>query len=75
MGVDTGGVLKQVFAKPAKADNFTTYPVIQVAEGIKALKIVIAEFNGTTIAAITNTEKGKMYFQPTIWQYLINKIK
>jgi folate-dependent phosphoribosylglycinamide formyltransferase PurN len=68
-GVDTGGVLKQVFAKPTKADNFTTYPVIQVGEGITALKEVLS--NTDKIYPVkTHSEKGHMYYQPTVWQYL-----
>jgi methionyl-tRNA formyltransferase len=76
-GVDTGRILKQVFVKPTKADNFTTYPVLQVAEGINGMKEVIKviiEGNGIPTGT-ANKEKGKMYYQPTIWQYLINKIK
>lgn len=74
-GVDTGGILKQVFAKPTKADNFTTYPVIQVAEGISAIKTVLAEVIKNNIAVTSNNSKGNMYYQPTIWQYLTHKTK
>jgi methionyl-tRNA formyltransferase len=76
-GVDTGRILKQVFVKPTKADNFTTYPVLQVAEGINGMKEVISAIIQNNIIPVNpeNGEKGKMYYQPTIWQYLINKIK
>ncbi len=74
-GVDTGGVLKQVFVKPTKADNFTTYSVIQVAEGITAMKTVIAEAVKNNIAVLPGNSKGKMYYQPTFWQYLTHKTK
>ena len=73
-GVDTGGVLKQVFAQPAKADNFTTYPVLQVGTGIQALKAVIIDIINNVNFPSTNNQKGKMYYQPTIFQYLFNKI-
>ncbi len=74
-GVDTGAVLKQVFLKPFKADNFTTYPIIQVAEGVNAIKIVIKEAMNDCLTITSNIEKGNMYYQPTLWQYLTNKIK
>ena len=74
-GIDTGAVLKHVFAEPGNDDNFTTYPIIQVAEGIKALPQVINDFIEGRAPAISNIEKGKMYYQPTIWQYLTNKTK
>ncbi len=73
-GVDTGGVLKQVFAKPTKADNFTTYPVIQVGKGIEALKEVLSNTDKPYLIK-NNAEKGRMYYQPTVWQYLKGKAK
>ncbi len=74
-GVDTGSVLKQVFAKPAKGDNFTTYPVIQVAEGIKAIPGVIKDILSNTYIASKHTEKGRVYHQPTVWEYLKNRTR
>ena len=74
-GVDTGAILKQVFAKPDKQDNFATYPVLQVAVGIDALKEVLANMIADNYETIQHTEKGKMYFQPTLWQYLTGGVK
>ena len=74
-GVDTGAVLKQVFIKPDKADNFTTYPVLQVAAGIGALKEVLANMLSGNYETIKHTEKGKMYFQPTLWKYLTGGVR
>jgi methionyl-tRNA formyltransferase len=73
-GVDTGAVLKQVFTKITDADNFTTYPVIQVGEGISGLKEVLHDAN-KPYTIKKNEEKGHMYYQPTIWQYLKGKVK
>jgi methionyl-tRNA formyltransferase len=69
-GVDTGAVLKQVFIRPAKQDNFTTYPVLQTAIGIEALKEVLPAMLKNEMPVIPNTGKGKMYYQPTLWAYL-----
>jgi methionyl-tRNA formyltransferase len=74
-GVDTGAVIKQVFIKPNKADNFTTYPVLQVAAVIEALKEVLANIISGNYETIKHTEKGKMYYQPTLWQYLTGAVK
>jgi len=74
-GVDTGAVLKQVFIKPDKADNFTTYPVLQAAAGIGALKEVLANMLSGNYETIKYTEKGKMYFQPTLWKYLTGGVR
>ncbi len=74
-GVDTGAVLKQVFIKPDKADNFTTYPVLQAAIGIEALKEVLTNMLSGNYETIKHTEKGKMYFQPTLWKYLTGSVR
>lgn len=74
-GVDTGAVLKQVFIKPDKPDNFATYPVLQAAVGIDALKEVLANMVTGNYETIKHTEKGKMYFQPTLWQYLTGGVR
>ena len=68
-GIDTGAVIRQAFIKPDKQDNFATYPVLQTAIGINALKEVLPDIIAGKYQAVTNTEKGRMYYQPTIWQY------
>ena len=69
-GIDTGGVLKQVFAKPSKADNFTTYPVIQLAIGIQILSQVLQSVLNNNYKSTTHSKKGKMYYQPSVWEYI-----
>lgn len=68
-GVDTGAVLKQVFSKPAKDDNFATFPILQVVIGIQALKEVLAEMQTGIQQPVAHKEKGKMYYQPSIIEY------
>ncbi len=74
-GVDTGAVIKQVFIKPEKQDNFATYPILQIAVGIGALKDVLADIIAGNYKTTNHTEKGKMYYQPTWWQYLTGAAK
>jgi len=74
-GVDTGAVLKQVFIKPDEHDNFASYPVLQVAVGIGALKEVLTNMIAGNYATIQHTEKGNMYYQPTMWQYLTGGVR
>jgi methionyl-tRNA formyltransferase len=73
-GVDTGAVIKQVFSKPGKEDNFTTYPILQTAIGIVALKETITDLLNGKMQTNTHTEKGNMFYQPTIWQYLTGPV-
>ena len=74
-GVDTGKILKQVFAKPTKADNFTTYPVIQSGIGIQALPNVLKAVMDNNYESTSNIQKGRLYFQPTVWEYMKNSTK
>lgn len=74
-GVDTGAVVKQVFIEPEKQDNFVTYPVLQIAAGIPALQEVLTNMATGNYETIKNTEKGKLYYQPTLWQYFAGPVK
>ncbi len=74
-GVDTGAVLKQVFTTPAKEDNFTTYPLLQTNIGIDALTEVLEQALKDNLTETTHAEKGNLYHQPTVWQYLLNSTK
>ena len=74
-GIDTGAVLKQVFPKLSDKDNFTTYAVLQIAAGAIVLKKIIEDVINNTYTVSNHNEKGKIYYQPTLWQYIINKIK
>ncbi len=74
-GIDTGAVLKQAFILPEKKDNFATYPALQTAIGINALKEVLAEIVAGSFKTTKYTQKGSLNYQPTIWQYFFkNKL-
>lgn len=74
-GIDTGAIIKQVFVKPDKPDNFATYPVLQASVGIDALKEVLTNMIAGNYKTIKNSEKGNMYYQPTLWQYLTGGVR
>ena len=74
-GVDTGAVLKQAFIKPSAEDNFTTYPILQTIAGISALQEVLPGILQGDYTKKAHTEKGGMYYQPTLLQYLIKRVK
>jgi methionyl-tRNA formyltransferase len=74
-GIDTGAVIEQSFTKPGTEDNFTTYPIIQAAEGINLLKKNLPKIISGNFSRKKHQEKGVLYYQPTIWQYLINSTK
>jgi len=73
-GVDTGGIIEQVFVNPPKQDNFYTYPYLQYASVLPVLKNVIQSFvDGnkpqTKSPVTTDTE---LWFHPTVFQWLKN---
>jgi folate-dependent phosphoribosylglycinamide formyltransferase PurN len=75
-GVDTGGILKQVFLKPTKKDNFATYPLIQIGGAIPSLIQVVKESMFTHPIPLKELHiKGNLFHQPTLWAYLFNKTK
>ncbi len=71
-GIDTGSVLCQKSIKVASNDNFITYPLLQTIKGLECLKEVLEKnkLNET----IKVKSPSKLYYHPTIFQYLKNRI-
>ena len=73
-GVDTGGIIEQVFIEPLKRDNFYTYPYLQYASVLPVLKQVIQSFSDgnkpKTKAPVTSD--SELWFHPTIFQWFGN---
>jgi hypothetical protein len=71
-GVDTGGIIEQVFISPGKKDNFYTYPYLKYAMTLPTLKKVVESFvSGTpppTRQPVTN--ESSVWYHPTIFQWL-----
>lgn len=73
-GVDTGGIIEQVFVDPPKKDNFYTYPYLQYATVLPVLKQVIETFKDgnrpATKPPVTND--SELWFHPTVFQWFGN---
>lgn len=73
-GIDTGNIIYQQRVLPTKADNFSTYPLLQIAEGIKILiRAVKSYFDGSIVINDVNTESN-LWYHPTMWIYIYNRI-
>jgi methionyl-tRNA formyltransferase len=74
-GIDTGGILYQTNIEIEKGDNYTTYPLLQIAKGIELMKIAINDVLNDTIK-IKNKEvsESRLWYHPTIWFYLKKRI-
>lgn len=73
-GVDTGGIIDQVFIEPPKRDNFYTYPYLQYASVLPVLKNVIQSFidgNKPSPKSPVTTE-SELWFHPTVFQWIKN---
>ncbi|MFC5269352.1 formyl transferase [Adhaeribacter terreus] len=79
-GIDTGTILYQTCITPEKDDNFTTYPVLQLAAGIPFLKKAINDVLKDQVKLITPPEgKSGLWYHPTfssyIWQWIRRGVK
>lgn len=74
-GIDTGGILFQEMIKVTKKDNFVTYPFLQYGEGLPLIrKAIDAAAQNSLRPKAGVKEKGKLWYHPTIWQYLFFRI-
>jgi folate-dependent phosphoribosylglycinamide formyltransferase PurN len=73
-GVDTGGIIEQVFIEPLNKDNFYTYPFLQYAAVLPVLSQVIQSFIDGTRPQTKDpaTIDSKLWFHPTIFQWIGN---
>jgi folate-dependent phosphoribosylglycinamide formyltransferase PurN len=74
-GIDTGPILYQARIKPTPKDNFSTYPFLQVAAGIPLLRQAVRDAIEGRLRPVTNGLPSQLYYHPTIWSYLANRIR
>lgn len=73
-GIDTGGVISQRTIKITNRDNYCTYPVIQVIEGLKCYEDAIKQVENNNIKIIKNNLESKLYYHPTIFDYFYYRL-
>jgi folate-dependent phosphoribosylglycinamide formyltransferase PurN len=73
-GIDTGTIIYQQKIPVTKRDNFATYPVLQLAEGIIYLKRAINDFFENKLILQKNNLESRLWYHPTIWQYIFYRI-
>jgi len=75
-GIDTGAVVAQTMIRPTSTDNFSTYPLLQIANAIPKLKDAVHNaLSGTLTTLPAWTGKSKLWSHPTAWEYLRNRIR
>jgi methionyl-tRNA formyltransferase len=72
-GIDTGGILHQALIAPTPADNFTTYPLLQLAAGLPLLAQAVREALGRVLQLQpAPAGQSRLWSHPTLGQYLTN---
>jgi folate-dependent phosphoribosylglycinamide formyltransferase PurN len=73
-GIDTGGILSQKNITIQANDNFITYPLLQTLKGLECLDEVLTKFENNEISVLNNKTESKLYYHPTVYSYLKNRI-
>ncbi len=76
-GIDTGSILDQGLIAPGPDDNFTTYPLLQLAVGLGLLKLVLQTILQGERVDPKPTPLGisRLWSHPTFFQYLGNRFR
>lgn len=69
-GIDTGAVVAQVRIRPTSADNFFTYPALQLAATVPTLVDTVRRVLHGTIKTHERAGPSRQWYHPTIWGYL-----
>lgn len=73
-GIDTGGILGQALIAPTAADNFATYPLLQLAAGLPLLLRAVSEaLRGELRRQPAPAGESRLWSHPTLAEYLANR--
>lgn len=70
-GIDTGNILGQATIQPAAADNFATYPYLQLAAGVPLLREAVrSALAGSLQPQPAPPGQSHLWYHPTLGEYL-----
>lgn len=73
-GIDTGSIVYQKTISVTPKDNFTTYPLLQLAEGIGLLQKALADIGNGQFQLTPTLGPSRLWYHPTMGQYLYQLI-
>lgn len=73
-GIDTGQILAQGNIPLTAEDNFSTYPYLQLAEGLLLLKEVLLKIEEGNMPRVNPELESALWHHPTLWGYLWKRI-
>jgi methionyl-tRNA formyltransferase len=70
-GIDTGEIIAQALIEPSDSDNFSTYPLLQIAIAIPLLKQAVRDALDDKLESMPPPAgKSKLWSHPTAFQYM-----
>lgn len=70
-GIDTGPILHRTTIRPAKADDITTYPTLQLAAAIPLVRQALSDASEGRIRPLAPPPgRSRIWSHPTLWGYL-----
>jgi phosphoribosylglycinamide formyltransferase-1 len=69
-GVDTGAVIAQARIEPSRRDNFATYPLLQLTEGLPLLVEAVRAALEDRVVQVPAAGPSRQWYHPTMWGYL-----
>lgn len=73
-GVDTGGVLYQSTIDVESGDNFSTYPVHQMAKAIPLMQAALVDAAEHRLAPVERSGDSRQWYHPTLTFYLKQRL-
>jgi folate-dependent phosphoribosylglycinamide formyltransferase PurN len=74
-GIDTGEVVTQALVTPTPADNFCSYPFLQVAAALPLLSKAVRDALAGTLESRPATGPSGLWYHPGFFQYLAGRIR
>jgi phosphoribosylglycinamide formyltransferase 1 len=68
-GVDTGGILYQSVIAPGSDDNFATYPILQLAQGIPLMRAALRDVAAERVLPRIGEGPSQQWYHPTLLGY------
>jgi folate-dependent phosphoribosylglycinamide formyltransferase PurN len=74
-GIDTGSVLYQARLAPTAADNYATFPYLQLAAVLPLIEQAVRDALAGTLNPHTVSLPSRLWSHPTIWRYVATGLR
>lgn len=74
-GVDTGGILYQAPIKPEADDNFATYPILQLVQGVSQMKAALRDAAAGCLVPRVGDGLSRQWYHPSLFGYWKTRLR